>query len=79
MSSIMGQDNFSNSKPASHVNFDHFDPEGVRDLSRTLTQPSPQAERTRILSDRTLSPDEDFSLEKTLGAALDKCAPVGFT
>ena len=66
----MGQENFS--KSASRVNLDHFDPEGVRELSRTLSQPPPQAKRTSVRSDRTLSPDEDFSLEKTLRAAIDK-------
>ena len=59
-------------KSASRVNLDHFDPEGVRELSRTLSQSSAQAKRRSVKSDNTLAPEEPFSLEKTLRAVLDK-------
>lgn len=64
------QDNTT--KSASRVNLDHFDPEGVRELSRTLSQSSAQAKQRSVRSDRTLTPEEPFSLEKALRAALDR-------
>ena len=57
---------------ASRVSLDHFDPEGVRELSRSLSRSSTQARVTSVRSDKTLATDEPFSLEKTLRAALDK-------
>ena len=62
----------------SRVNVDHFDPEGVRELSRTLSQSPAQARVTSVRSDRTLAPEGSFSLEKTLRAVLDKYAPLIF-
>ena len=64
------QDN--RTKSASQVNIDHFDPEGVRDLSRTLSQSSAKAKLKRVRSDKTLTPEEPFSLESALRAALDR-------
>jgi len=63
------QENVSN--PASRVSLDHFDRKDVQELSRSLSQPS-QTKATNVRSDSTLTPDEPFSLEKTLRAALDK-------
>jgi len=60
-------------KSASRVNLDHFDQEGVRELSRSLVPPT-QARVASFRSDNTLAPEEPFSLEKTLRAALDKYA-----
>ena len=68
--SMAKQENVS--KSASRVSLDHFNPEGVQELSRTLSRPSAQARVTSVHSDKTLAPDEPFSLEKTLRAALDK-------
>ena len=67
---MAGQDNKSQS--ASQVSLDHFDPEGVRELSRTLSRSSAQAKQKSIRSDRTLAPEEPFSLERALRAALDR-------
>jgi len=63
-----------NLKSASRVNLDHFDPEGVRELSRTLSRSSAQARLTSVLSEKTLASEEPFSLEKTLRITLDKYA-----
>ena len=59
-------------KSASRVSLDHFDPEGVRELSRTLSRSSAQAKVRSVRSDQTLAPEEPFSLEKILRTALDK-------
>ena len=59
-------------RSASRISLDHFDPEGVRELSRTLTPAQPRL--TSVRSEKTLADDEPFSLEKTLRAALDKYA-----
>ena len=59
-------------KSASRASLDRFDPEGVRELSRTLSRPSPQPGKRSIRSDNTLAAEEPFSLEKTLRAALDR-------
>lgn len=67
---MAGQDNAT--KSASRVSLDHFDPEGVRELSRTLSQSSAKAKQRSIRSDRTLAPEEPFSLEKALRTALDR-------
>ena len=67
---MAGQDNTA--KSASRVSLDHFDPEGVRELSRTLSQSSAKAKQRSIRSDRTLAPEEPFSLEKALRTALDR-------
>lgn len=72
-SSIMGHDNAS--KSTSRVSLDHFDPDGVQELSRTLSQSSHQARRKSVRSENTLAPEQSFSLEKTLRAALDKYVP----
>ena len=69
----MGQDN--NTKSASRVSLDHFDPDGVQELSRTLSQSSPRAGQKSFLSEKTLGPEQSFSLEKTLRAVLDKSVP----
>lgn len=61
-------------KSASRVNLDHFDPEGVRELSRTLSRSSAPPRVKSVRSDKTLASEEPFSLEKTLRAALDKYA-----
>ena len=63
-----------NPKSASRVNLDHFDPEGVRELSRTLSRSSAQARLTSVRSEKTLASEEPFSLEKTLRITLDKYA-----
>lgn len=65
-------------KSASRVSLDHFDPEGVRELSRTLSQSSAQARVTSVRSDKTLAPEEPFSLEKILRTALDKYVQFTF-
>ena len=62
------------SKSVSRVSLDHFDPEGVRRLSRTLSHSSGQPGLRSFRSDGTLAPDEPFSLEKTLRTAFDKYA-----
>ena len=67
---MTAQDN--KTKSASQVNLDHFDPEGVRDLTRTLSRSSAQARQRSIPSERTLTPEEPFSLENALRAALDR-------
>lgn len=67
---MAGQGNTT--KSASQVNLDHFDPEGVRELSRTLSQSSAHAKRRSVRSDSTLTPEEPFSLEKALRVALDR-------
>lgn len=72
---IMGQDT-NTPKSASRVNLDHFDPDGVRELSRTLSQSSMQARRKSVRSDNTLASEQPFSLERTLHAALDKYVPL---
>lgn len=73
---MTGQDNIA--KSASRVSLDHFDPEGVQQLSRTLSQSSAQAKGS-LRSDSTLAPNkESFSLEKILRAALDKYACLIF-
>jgi hypothetical protein len=72
-SSIMSQD--SNPKSASRVNLDHFDPDGVQELSRTLSQSSLRQRQKSVLSDKTLGPEQSFSLERTLRAVLDRYAP----
>lgn len=69
---MTGQDNIPTS--ASRVNLDHFDPEGVRELTRTLSKSSAQARERSVRSDDTLAPEEPFSLEKILRDALDKYA-----
>lgn len=61
-------------KSAAQVDLDHFDPEGVRELTRTLTQSSAQPRVRNIPSDKTLAPTEPFSLEKTIRASLGKYA-----
>ena len=71
----MEQDNTQNPKSASRVNLDHFDPQGVRELSRTLSRSSKQARPVTARSDDTLTPEQPFSLEKTLRSALDKYVP----
>jgi len=58
------------SNSTSRVSLDHFDRKSVRELSRSLSQSS-QA-KAKNVCDSTLTPDEPFSLEKTLRAALDK-------
>jgi len=68
---MTGQDNIA--KSASRVSLDHFDPEGVRQLSRTLSQSSAHAKES-LRSESTLAPKEPFSLEKTLRDALGKYA-----
>lgn len=73
----MGQDNAP--KSSSRVNLDHFDPEGVRELSRTLSQSTTDPTRRSLRSDKTLETEEPFSLERTLRAVIDKCVPVRFT
>jgi len=57
---------------ASQVTIHHFDPEGVQDLARTLSQSSAKARLRNVRSDRTLTPDEPFSLKAALRAALDR-------
>ena len=69
---MSGQINTSNSAP--RVSIDHFDPEGVLRLSRTLSQSSGGPGLRSVRSDGTLAPDEPFSLEKTLRATFDKYA-----
>ena len=63
---------YHSTKSASRVNLDHFDPEGVRELSRSLSQSSAQARERSLRSDRTLAPEEPFSLEKKLRTVLDR-------
>jgi len=75
-SSMEGQGN--KTKSASQVNLDHFDPEGVRNLSRTLSRSSAQAKLRPVRSDRTLTTDQPFSLENALRAALDRCGNFPF-
>jgi ATP-binding cassette subfamily G (WHITE) protein 2 (SNQ2) len=74
---MAGQDNTT--KSASRVSLDHFDPEGVRELSRTLSRPSPQLKRRSTRSDQTLAAEEPFSLERTLRAALERYGCFVFT
>lgn len=69
----MGHESTLNS--SSRVNLDHFDPDGVQQLSRTLSKSSIQARQKSVLSDNTLAPEQAFSLERTLRAALDKSVP----
>ena len=73
---MAGQDNTT--KSASRVSLDHFDPEGVRELSRTLSRPSPQLKRRSTRSDQTLAAEEPFSLERTLRAALERYGSFTF-
>lgn len=70
----MGQDT-NTPKSASRVNLDHFDPEGVQQLSRTLSQNSARVKQKSVHSDNTLAAEQAFSLERTLRAVLDKCVP----
>lgn len=60
------------------VNLDHFDPEAVRELSRTLSRCSAHARPKTGRSDVTLTP-EPFLLEKTLGIVLGKFRQIGLT
>ena len=60
------------SKSASRVSLDHFDPEGVQQLSRALSKSSGQQGPRSVRSDGTLAPDEPFSLEKILRSAFDR-------
>jgi len=63
------------SRSASRVSLDHFDPEGVRELSRTFSKSSAKVEVTSVYSEKSsFPPEEPFSLEKTLRTALDKYA-----
>jgi hypothetical protein len=59
------------SKSASRVDLDHFDPEGVRELSQSLAQ---SLSRLRVTGVRSDTPNEPFLLEKDLRASLDKYA-----
>jgi len=56
-------------RPESQLNLDHFDPEGVRDLSLVLKRASTLRQ---IRSDRTLTPEQPFSLEAALREVLDR-------
>ncbi|KAG5644207.1 hypothetical protein DXG03_008870 [Asterophora parasitica] len=52
---------------ASHVDVNYFDPEGVRNLNRTLTRMSHANDRPSLAtSDDTLTADGPFDFEKTL-------------
>ena len=61
-------------KSVSQVSLDHFNPEGVRELSRSLSKSSARIETTSVCSVRSFVIDEPFSLEKALRAALYKYA-----
>ena len=73
---MAGQENVS--KSAFRVSLIHLDPGDLRQLSKTLTRSSSQAEVTSVYSDEFLVSEESFSLEKTLRAALDKYAHFTF-
>jgi len=57
---------------ASQVDIDYFDPEGVRDLSLTLSRSSAKPMLRDVHSGEFLTPEEPFSLEAALRAALDR-------
>lgn len=65
-----GQDN--RTETPSQLNLDHFDPEGVRDLSLALKRASAQSRLRHVRSDWTLTPEEPFSLEAALRGVLDR-------